>query len=691
MATLQKIRNRGALLVTILGIALLAFILGDLLTSGSTLFGKAKDKAFVVNGEVISTGQFSDKIGEFEEFQKMISGQTSLDENMSMQIRNAVYQQMVRERLINSQARKLGLNVSKEEVNDMVHGEAISPILQQLPFFVDQQSGLFSREALREFLTVVKRPTSNPQEESMISRYKSLWLFIENMIKTQRLQEKYVSLLSHIVSPNDVEAKNSFDLSQQNADIEYVMQSYFSIPDSTVSITESEIKAYYDKHKKTFRLEAPLVKLSYFSKQIVPSAEDVVNVENESKKAFEELQNSASPASVVANYSESPYRDVFVSEQLLTPSQIEFVRSAPVNEMYGPKQDDNFFHIYKLMDKTIAPDSIHLNILIIPDASIVGQDSTVTHLMDSIYNEIEHGTSFTDVANSFNSGSNGGDAGWVREVDLISLGADAVKTFFNAPVGKTFKMNVPGRQMIYKVVEKTKPIRKYKLAVINMPILASEKTSNNVDNELNQLISNPDIKQKFNELASEKGYMVMPNITVSANDFTLAQIPGTRQIITWAANEKKMGSVKKFDLSNQRVVARVEQVIPAGFAPLSETSTAIRARLLNEKKAEKIMADLKAKNLTSLEQYAEAMHSKPDTVRFVNFTTPNITGLGFEPVMNAVSAFAPLQTTSQPLKGNMGVIVANVTNRTEGTEMYNAKEQKTNMANNAAYRIQMEH
>lgn len=690
MATLQKIRDKGTLLVIVIGVALLAFVLGDLFTSGSTLFGKVRDKAFVVNGEVISTKQYADKITEFEEFQKMVSGQSSLDENISSQIREAVYQQMVRQRLLDNQTKKLGLSVTRAEINDLVHGESISPVLQQLPFFLDPQTGTFSRNALVEFLNTINTPNPNPQEQAMVDQYKSLWLFIEEMVRTQRLEEKYVSLLSHAVITNDVEAKTAFDLSQQNADIEYAMQNYFTIPDSTVTVTDSEIKAFYDKHRKSFRLEAPLVKLSYFTKEIVPNDEDFAEVEAESRVAFTELQHASNPATVVADYSQIPYRDAFLSETMLTPSQVEFARSAAVSDMYGPTREGDSFQILRLIDKTTAPDSVRLRMMAIPDASMVGQDSIVTHFVDSIYGALQGGQLFAEVANSLNPNSNGGDVGWAREIDLVSFGSEVAKTAFAAPVGVPVRLTVPGQQLILQVEERTAPVNKYKLAIIDMPVVASEKTSNNIDNELNQFVSAPDVESKFNDLASEKGFMVMPNITVSANDYQLAQIPGSRQIITWAANEKSMGAVKKFDLTNLRVIAKVEQVIPAGISPLAEVSSGIRMRLVNDKKAEKIIADLKARNLTAIDAYASAMNSTADTLRFVNFNTQNITGLGFEPVLNAVSAFAPLNTVVGPMKGNMGVYVTKVSNRTQGTETYDAKAQKNAMLNNNAYRLQMQ-
>jgi len=690
MATLQKIRDRGALLVVVIGLALAAFVLGDLFTSGSTFLGRARDKAFVVNGEIISTQQYADKITEFEEFQKMLSGQSSLDENTTSQIREAVYQQMVRERLLGGQAKKLGLVVSKAEINDLVHGESISPVLQQLPFFVDPETGIFSHSALIEFLNVINIPSSNPQEQALVDQYKSLWLFIEEMVRTQRLEEKYLSLLSNAVVINDVEAKTYFDLSQQNADIVYVVQNYFTVADSLAMVTDKEIKAYYDKHKRSYRLEAPLVKLSYFMKEIVPSDEDFAEVESESHMAYDQLQNSSNPSVVVADYSETPYRDVYMGETMFTPSQLDFARSASIDEMHGPVREGDSFQVLKLIDKITAPDSVRLRMMAVPDATMMGQDSLVAQFVDSIYGAIREGEPFDVVANSLNPASNGGDVGWAREIDLISFGAETVRSIFNAPVGDPIKLTVPGQQLILQVEEKTRPVTKYKLAIIDMPVLPSEKTSNNIDNELNQLVATDNIGDQFSELASEKGYMVMPNMTFSANDFSLGQIPNSRQVITWAANEKKMGSVRKFDLTNLRIVARVDQVIPAGTTPLSEVSESIRALLVNQKKAEKIITDLGSQNLSSLEAYAAAMNSVTDTVKFVNFTTRNITGVGFEPILNAASAFAPLNSIAGPMKGNMGVYVATVTSRTEGTEPYDADEQKVFMMNNNAYRLQMQ-
>lgn len=694
MATLQKIRDRGVLLVAVIGIALLAFILGDLLTSGNTLFAKSKDKAFVVNGKVISTQEYADRIAEWEEFQKMISGQSSLDEATTQQIREAVYDQMVREIILDNQASKLGLAVSKVELNDLVHGESISPLLQSLPFFLDPETGVFDREGLVQFLATVNTPESSlqPEERAVVQQYKSLWLFIENMVKYQRLQEKYNNLLSNAVIVNDVEAKASYDNSSKNADIAFAVKNYFSIPDSVVSVSDQEIKSFYDKNKSMFKMDVPLAKVSYFTKEISPSEEDVAEIEKQANEAYEKLLEASNIASVVADYSDTPYRDIYVSASLLNDGQKAFVESASVSDVQAPVKSGNSFNIYKLVDKTTAPDSVHLRMMAIPDATVMGEDSTVANFVDSIFNELKSGQMFADVANSLNPQSNGGDVGWVREIDLFSAGGDLVKAAFSATVGEPFKVKMPGQQMILQVEEKTAPVTKYKVATVNMPVIVSDKTSNNIDNELNQFVSEPNISKNFNELASEKGYFVMPNTSVSANDFTLTNIPGSRQVVTWAVNEKKAGAVKKFDLSNVRIIARVDHIYPAGVVPLSELRSSIKDRLTNEKKAEKIASDLASKNITSLDGFANEMGVEVDTVKFVNFNTQNISGVGFEPTINAAAAYATKNAVVAPLKGNMGVYAVSVVDRTisEDDEGYNPSVQKDMIHSNNAYMIQMQ-
>ena len=235
--------------------------------------------------------------------------------------------------------------------------------------------------------------------------------------------------------------------------------------------------------------------------------------------------------------------------------------------MYGPVREEDTYQVCKLIDKTVAPDSVRFRLIAIPNASMVGQDSLVAHLVDSLYNVLRGGEPFAEVANSLNPSSNGGEVGWAREIDLISLGVESVRSIFSSSVGELVKLSVPGQQLIIQVEEKTRPVTKYKLAVVNMPVVPSEKTSNNVDNQLNQLVSADNVGANFTELASEGGYMVMPNTDLLGQRFLPWPRYLSRQVITWAANETKAGSVKKFDLTNARIVAALGSGDSRGLFP----------------------------------------------------------------------------------------------------------------------------
>jgi peptidyl-prolyl cis-trans isomerase D len=687
MATLQKIRNRAGLLIAVIGVALLAFILGDLLTSGNTFFRKYQDKAFVVDGDIVSTQQYFDRVSEWEEFQKMVSGETSLDENAISQIRDIVYQQMVKERLLDSQAKKLGLTVSKEEINDLVHGEAISPLLQQLPLFVNPETGMFDKAGLMNFLATINsdESTLQPEQIPMVRQYRSIWLFIENLIKYQRLEEKYGALLSAAVMPNDVESMATFAQSQQAADIMYAVQNYYTIPDSLAKVTDAEIKSFYNENQHLFKTDVPMAKITYFAKDIVPSDEDFDDVERLTSEVHEKLLTSQNIASVVSDYSDQPYRDVYLSRKMLSPEELSFVQSAEVSDVYGPFRDGDSFKLFKYMGKTVAPDSALIRMIAIPQS--LSNDSLITSFIDSLHTEIKQGKNFADVANELNPQSNGGEIGWVREIDLAQAGPDVAQKVFSTPAGTVVKLQMPGQQALIYVEEKTAPVEKYKLAVVNMPVIVGDKTQNNIDNELNQFVSDPEVKTKFTEMAREKGYSVVPSFTVSASDHTLSQIPGSRQVLNWAFNEKE-GAIKKFDLSKSRVIARVDKLIPSGVAPISEVTDFIKSKLSRDKKAEKIIEQLESKNLSSLNDYAAEMNSEVDSVRFVDFNTANITNLGNEPVLNAYAAYAPLNTVVGPLKGNMGVFVLSVINREQSQDEYIADQQKADLHANTMYRLQ---
>lgn len=683
MAALQKIRNKAGLLIGVIAVALLAFIFPwNELTS---FINKQRDKAFTVDGEVVSTGDYHKRVTDFENFQKIISGQTSLDENTNSQIREFVYEQMVKELMLNEQTKSLGLTVSEGELHDLIFGANISPVLRQIPVFTDPQTGQFSQAALTQFVTLVSTDAKTVplDQQAQLENLKSVWETIQNMVKYQRLEEKYNVLLAGTIMVNDTEAKANSDASKSTSDIAYVINRYSSIPDSTVTVTDKEIEKLYNDRKNNFKTFEELRKVSYFTKQIVPSESDFAEVEKEANTAREKLAEATNPALVVADYSEVPFQDVFFSEKNLSAEEATFVKAASIGDIYGPIRDNEAFRIYKLIDRTAAPDSVKLSMIIIPE----GADKLVANnRADSIINVIKQGKAFDVVANEIFPQSNGGEVGWVTEAQLSSAGKEFVDASFKTPVGEIAKLNLQGQIQIIKVEQKTQPVTKYKLALVQMPVSVSDQTLITLDNELGQFVTESGNPKDFVNAAKEKGYDVVANSLISGSFPNINQINGSRQVITWAFNEK-VGSVKKFDLADYKIVALIDSRIDQGFLPVSEVEEGLKAKLIKDKKAEKMIADLKAKNISSLDGYAEAIGTKVDTVKFVTFNTPNIQGIGRESALNVYSELGAVNKLEAPVKGDNGVLAITVVNKVDQSQDFNLESFKQTTNSQNMYRV----
>jgi len=688
MAVLQTLRTKAAgLLIGVLGLALLAFILSDLFSSGNAFYGKYKDKAFTVDGDVVTTQAYADRIEEYENFEKMRTrmrtGESNLDEYTLAQIRENVYQQMVKEMMLDDQAEKLGLNVTTEEMNDMAYGANISPVLFSIGFFNDPQTGQFNKSALTSFLNDINTDLNSIESDAakmQILESRQIWHFIENMMKYHRLEEKYTLLLAKTILVNDNETKQSFADSKNMADMAYVVERYSVLPDSTVQVSDKELKALYDKRKNNYKLNTNIRKISYFIKDVLPSEEDYDVVAKEMDVIKEKLMTTENPALVVNEYTSEPFADAYIAVSSLPAEMKAFVQSASVNDIDGPIRNEQAYVIYKLLGKTVAPDSV--NIQLLPVIAQSFDDKVVNQIADSLLDVVKKGKSFEELGQEIAPGSTAGQPMWATEMMLASAGIN--KKCFEAAKGDVFKVNIQGQTQLIRVVDKTKPVSKVKLAVIQMPVIISDKTQNIVDNELNQFISESGTSDKFDAEAQNKGYNLISDATVFPSEPLLSQTPGSRQVIHWAFNEK-IGTVKKFDLTNRRIVAIVKQDIPEGYMPLSEVSTALKAELIKDKKAEKMIGDLKDKNLSSLDAYSQAIGTKVDTVNFVTFQTNNISGLGYEPVFNIFSKSGQLNKLEGPVKGENGVYVLSVIKNTEDTKEFDAEAEKAKLSQSTYY------
>ena len=222
MATLEKIRSKAGLLVLVVGVALFAFIIGDFLNSGSTYFRQSQETVAEIDGEVIKIQEFQNRVDEMTEMYKMQTGSASLPEEYMAQIRQSVFDGMVQDIVLNEATSELGMTVSPEELFDMVQGENISPMIQQMQMFVNPQTGVFDKTALLNFLKTIDEENiaSYPvDQQAQLLQARQYWMFWEKNIKRQRLEQKYTTLLSKAISANKLDAKDAFDGTVASADI----------------------------------------------------------------------------------------------------------------------------------------------------------------------------------------------------------------------------------------------------------------------------------------------------------------------------------------------------------------------------------------------------------------------------------------------------------------------------------------
>ncbi len=689
MATLEKIRNKAGLLVLIVGLALFAFIIGDFLNSGSTYFRQSHENIAEVDGEVIKIHDYQDRIDEMTEMYKMQTGATSVPEEYQSQIRQSVFDGMVQDIVLNETAQGLGMGVSPEELFDMVQGENISPMIQQMPMFVNPQTGAFDKAALLNFLKAIDdQNISNypADQQQQLIQARNFWMFWEKNIKRQRLEQKYASLLANAVSANKLDAKDAFEGSAQNADIAYVMQSFASIPDSAVQVSKSEIEKLYNQRKKQYKQNEGKV-LKYIAVDIRPSKEDYDKVSGDIEALKGELIATENVAELVNENSEVPFVDVYFSETAMDPEMKQFIRTASVGEVYGPVFENDKYKMFKLVDKTTAPDSVKVSHIM-----LAGQDdAALSAKADSLVDVLKKGGDFAALAQEFSvdqTAQTGGELGWFTEAAAFrGVGEEFKNAIFSTPVnGYNVVKSLYGTHLI-KVTDKTSNVNKYKVADVEMTVSPSTKTYGNIYNELNQFISKNNNMEKLDDAAKEAGYNLLSNVIVTSGDQTLGSVKNSRPVIRWAFQNSKGNISEIFECDDKFVIAAVQGDQKEGYRSLAAMTPVLQAELAAQKKSEMLAQQLAAKNLTSIDAYANAMGSSEDSVKFVNFNTRRIAGIGVEPKLNALISLAQKGQVSAPVAGNNGVYVFEVYEQNKDGKVFDEMAEVRALDATNAYRL----
>ena len=686
MATLQKIRSKGPLLVIVIGLALFAFIAGDAWKVLQPHQGK--QDVGEVNGEVLSAQDYQKMVDELSEVIKLTNGLNSLTEDQLNNVKDQVWQSYVNNKLIAEQAEKLGLKVTDAEIQSIID-QGTHPLLMQTPFR-NPQTGMFDKDMLKKFLVDYANLNASQMPAQYVEYYQKMgafWQFVEKTLAQSTLAEKYQNLVTKSLISNPVAAEDAFNSRTEQSDLLLAGVPYTSINDSTVQVSDSEIKARYDEKKEQFKQLVETRDIRYIDVKVVPSDADRKAVEKEVTEYSNQLANTTADFGTFVRSTGSSvnYSDVPVSKSVFPADVASRLDSTNVNEVYGPyyNQTDDSFNAFKLLAKVSSPDSIQFRqIQVYADT----EEKTKT-LADSIYNALKGGADFAAVAKIYGQT---GEATWVNAQSWEGSELDAdnskfINTLLNQPVNELANLNMGQANLILPAMNKKSMQTKYKVAVVKREVEFSKETYNAAYNKFSQFVAQNTTIDSMVKNAEESGYTLMPRTDLSSAEHYVGGVRSTREALKWifAAKPGEVSPLYECGENDHLMVVALDKIHEAGYRDINSVAEMLRAEIRRDKKAEKIMEEMKKYN--SIAQVKEMKDAVSDSVKHVTFSAPAYISVtrSSEPVIGAVAAKTAANKVSAPIKGNGGVYMIQVYAKEKGSEKFDAKQEETTLTNMA--------
>lgn len=657
MSALQFLREKAGILVAgVIGLSLFLFVVSDFFGRGRGQRMKQKKYYEIgqISGEYLSYQDFEQKYQNLIEIYKL-SGRTKIDEATSESLREQIWQQMIREKILDPQYKKLGIGVSTEEVDELVLGNNPHQIVRQL--FTDQQTGSFNKSLLVNFL---KQTEVDPTA-------KKYWLFFENEIVNDRTNAKYNNLVAKGLYVTSKQAEYEKNLNSNTVDFSYTLKNYASIADSSVKITEPDIQAYYAKHKESYKRTATR-SIEYITFDVIPSEDDQKVTEQWINKTKEDLATATDPLQFINMSADSRHVGLYLTINNVPANLRDFVKKEDTKATFGPYIEDGSYKIARLLDVADRPDSVHVRHILLSPNNKRSLDAARREA-DSLVKLIKSGTSFTALAqsNSDDKGTSqiGGDLGWFQEGRMVVPFNEACFT------GKKGDIKIAETNFgihIIEILGESKTSRKYNIGIIDRKILPGNQTVQRVYSEASQFAGTNNTYEKFNKAIAEKGLNKRVANDIAPQQKTLPGLNNPRSLIIalFQTEPDKIildnNQQAVFELGDKYVVGYCTKKQDDGIAPVKDVENDIRFALTKDKKADLISEEFR-KNETggkTIDDIARTMGLTVQEATQINFRSYTVPGAGAEPALVAAATVAKQGEVAGPVKGTNGVYLLTV-------------------------------
>ncbi|MDC0249714.1 peptidylprolyl isomerase [Flavobacteriales bacterium] len=684
MATLERIRNRSGLLLAVIGLAMLAFILTDFMSSlgsgggGSIYVGE-------VLGEDVMRQDYELKVEEGINNWKSQNQQSLLTQTIIGQIRSQIWNQYVRDLVMNNEYEKLGIDVSDDEFWELLQGINVHPEISKVPAFQDENTGFFDRTKVVGYL---KQIDQDPTGEAR-TRWVGFQRYLIGLIKTS----KYNALVAKAMYATNKDVTVNVNEDSQNVTFNYVEIPFSSISDSLFFPTESEIKTYYKNQKENYQQDASK-DVDFVVFTVIPSIDD-------SDATRLSLENLKTDFSIYEDYDLMARRNsdntaalfTFTTQDALQDPNWTELFTAEEGTVIGPyESSQGVYRIAKLAIAQNRPDSVEARHILIKPTQTMNIDS-VNARIKTIKKQVEAGANFGTLAqkNSEDQGSaiKGGDLGWFQEGAMVD---EFNEVCFTSRIGDLTVVTSQFGVHLIEVTKRSKEVRKVKIAFIDRNIEPSTATFNAYYSEAAQFagkILNEGIV--FDSLVVKENLVKRSDSKVTADKQSIVGLPNSREMVRWM-NTADEGTVSEvFQFGNSYVVAYLQREYDAGFIPLTDIKEKISSLVLKEKKARYISASITASNLKVIAANNGQIVISEKTANLANL---NIQGIGYEPELVGAIFGTTVGSISRPIKAKNAVYIVEVTAKDEVRDSGDFHQQKQAVqkdaavyANGAAYKV----